>query len=121
MKSVGEAMAIGRTFKESLQKALRSLETGRAGLGADGKDPVDVDRTTIERKLSLPSAERVFWIGVAMRYGRDASSPVHEKRRPRLCGRRASRLPWRVRQARRLPAAQARTPAFRFRSMRSTR
>ena len=38
MKSVGEAMAIGRTFKEALQKALRSLETGRFGLGADGKD-----------------------------------------------------------------------------------
>jgi len=38
MKSVGEAMAIGRTFKESLQKALRSLEIGRFGLGADAKD-----------------------------------------------------------------------------------
>ena len=38
MKSVGEAMAIGRTFKEALQKALRSLEIGRSGLGADGKD-----------------------------------------------------------------------------------
>ena len=38
MKSVGEAMAIGRTFKEALQKALRSLETGRFGLGGDGKD-----------------------------------------------------------------------------------
>ncbi len=37
MKSVGEAMAIGRTFKEALQKALRSLEIGRFGLGADGK------------------------------------------------------------------------------------
>ncbi|MEE9602096.1 MAG: carbamoyl-phosphate synthase large subunit, partial [Thermoguttaceae bacterium] len=39
MKSVGEVMAIGRTFKESLQKGLRSMETGRFGLGADGKDP----------------------------------------------------------------------------------
>src|SRR5207237_9372525 len=38
MKSVGEAMAIGRTFKESFQKALRSLEIGRFGLDADGKD-----------------------------------------------------------------------------------
>ena len=37
MKSVGEAMAIGRTFKESLQKCLRSLEFGRSGLGGDGK------------------------------------------------------------------------------------
>ena len=41
MKSVGEAMAFGRTFKEALQKALRSLEQGRAGLGADGKDEFD--------------------------------------------------------------------------------
>lgn len=40
MKSVGEAMAIGRTFKEALQKGLRSLETKRAGLGADGRDKV---------------------------------------------------------------------------------
>ena len=39
MKSVGETMAIGRTFKEALQKGLRSLEIGRYGLGADGKDP----------------------------------------------------------------------------------
>ena len=69
MKSVGEAMAIGRTFKESLQKALRSLETGRGGLGADGKDPVDADRTTLERKLSVPNAERIFWVAVALRQG----------------------------------------------------
>ena len=47
MKSVGEAMSIGRTFKEALQKALRSLETGRFGLGADGKD---------ETPLSCPTA-----------------------------------------------------------------
>ncbi len=42
MKSVGEAMSIGGTFKEALQKGLRSLEIGRFGLGADGKDPVDL-------------------------------------------------------------------------------
>ena len=54
MKSVGEAMAIGRTFKESLQKALRSLETGRAGLGADGKDPVNPTKEEITHKLSVP-------------------------------------------------------------------
>ena len=40
MKSVGEAMSIGRTFKEALQKGLRSLETGRFGLGADGRRPL---------------------------------------------------------------------------------
>src|SRR6187200_143716 len=69
MKSVGEAMAIGRTFKESLQKALRSLETGRAGLGADGKDPVKPAKEEIVRKLSIPNAERIFWLGVAFREG----------------------------------------------------
>ena len=69
MKSVGEAMAIGRTFKESLQKALRSLETGRAGLGADGKDPVNPPKEEIVRKLSIPNAERIFWLGVALREG----------------------------------------------------
>ena len=69
MKSVGEAMAIGRTFKESLQKALRSLETGRAGLGADGKDPVNPAREEIVRKLSIPNAERIFWLAVALREG----------------------------------------------------
>ncbi|MCB1096617.1 MAG: carbamoyl-phosphate synthase large subunit, partial [Verrucomicrobiae bacterium] len=69
MKSVGEAMSIGRTFKDSLQKALRSLETGRSGLGADGKDPVAPNRSDIERKLSVPNAERIFWVAVAMREG----------------------------------------------------
>ncbi len=69
MKSVGEAMAIGRTFKESLQKALRSLETGRAGLGADGKDPVNPPREEMVRKLSVPNAERIFWVAVAFREG----------------------------------------------------
>ena len=69
MKSVGEAMAIGRTFKESMQKAMRSLETGRAGFGADGKDPVNPSKEEIVRKLSLPNAERIFWIGVALREG----------------------------------------------------
>jgi carbamoyl-phosphate synthase large subunit len=64
MKSVGEAMAIGRTFKESLQKALRSLEIGRFGLGADGKD-ISPDLDTIRQKLRVPCAERIFFI----RYG----------------------------------------------------
>ena len=64
MKSVGEAMAIGRTFKESLQKALRSLEIGRFGLGADGKD-ITPDLDTIRQKLRVPCAERIFFI----RYG----------------------------------------------------
>ena len=49
MKSVGETMAIGRTFKEALQKGLRSLEIGRWGLGADGKDPLIIQPEGMER------------------------------------------------------------------------
>jgi carbamoyl-phosphate synthase large subunit len=79
MKSVGEAMAIGRTFKESLQKCLRSLEIGRAGLGGDGKpwrigtevygDRDILPKDVITRKLSVPNAERVFFIRHAFRAG----------------------------------------------------
>ena len=79
MKSVGEAMAIGRTFKESLQKCLRSLEIGRSGLGGDGKpwrigEQVYADRDILPReliiqKLSVPNAERIFFIRHALRAG----------------------------------------------------
>ncbi len=65
MKSVGEVMSIGRTFKESLQKALRSLETGRWGFGFDAKDPVAPTRKEICAKLSVPNAERIFWLQTA--------------------------------------------------------
>src|SRR4029078_8483054 len=67
MKSVGEAMAIGRTFKEALQKALRSLEIGRAGLGADGKDRMDPAR--LREKLITPNWERIFYIRHAFQAG----------------------------------------------------
>ena len=75
MKSVGEAMAIGRTFKEALQKALRSLETGRFGLGADGKDTPPLlpdgswDRETITSRLTIPNAERIFALRHALLAG----------------------------------------------------
>ena len=65
MKSVGEAMSIGRTFKESMQKALRSLETGRWGFGFDKKDFHGVTREEIETKLAVPNAERIFWLQAA--------------------------------------------------------
>ena len=68
MKAVGEAMSIGRTFKESLQKSLRSLETGRFGFGFDGKDP-EATHEQIERKLIVPNAERIFWLKVAFEQG----------------------------------------------------
>ncbi len=75
MKSVGEAMAIGRTFKESLQKALRSLEIGRFGLGADGKDREPRTHTgawdleEIQRKLVNASWDRIFHIRYALLAG----------------------------------------------------
>jgi carbamoyl-phosphate synthase large subunit len=65
MKSVGEAMSIGRTFKESMQKCLRSLETGRWGFGFDPKDPQNPTRDEIARKLQIPNAERIFWLQTA--------------------------------------------------------
>ncbi len=68
MKSVGEVMAIGRTFEEALQKALRSLEIGRHGLGADGKD-VNPTREEIIQKLVNPNADRVFYIKYALKTG----------------------------------------------------
>jgi carbamoyl-phosphate synthase large subunit len=65
MKSVGEAMAIGRTFKEALQKALRSLEQDRWGLTLDRQ----VDEEELRRLLSIPNPDRVFAIGDAYRAG----------------------------------------------------
>jgi len=68
MKSVGEAMAIGRTFKEALQKALRSLEIKRFGLCGDGADrPVDPE--TLRLKLSIPNADRIFYLAQAFEDG----------------------------------------------------
>ncbi len=69
MKSVGEVMSIGRTFKESLQKALRSLETSRWGFGFDAKSPEKPTRQEICAKLSVPNAERIFWLQTAFAQG----------------------------------------------------
>jgi carbamoyl-phosphate synthase large subunit len=70
MKSVGEAMAIGRTFKESLQKALRSLEIGAHGLSGGRWGSRELpSREEIERKLITPCAERIFYIRHAFRAG----------------------------------------------------
>ncbi|MEO8044122.1 MAG: carbamoyl-phosphate synthase large subunit [Spartobacteria bacterium] len=68
MKSVGEAMAIGRTFKEALQKALRSLEIKRFGLCGDGRE-TRVDAETLRRKLSVPNWERIFYLAQAFQDG----------------------------------------------------
>jgi len=71
MKSVGEAMAIGRTFKEALQKGIRSLEIGRFGLGADGmgRHYDKMDRAELEAKLQIPHPDRLFQLRSAMRKG----------------------------------------------------
>ncbi|MDB6164822.1 MAG: carB, partial [Xanthomonadaceae bacterium] len=70
MKSVGEVMAIGRTFQESLQKALRGLETGKVGLDPTGLDIGDeADLATLRREVKEAGPERVFYLGDAFRAG----------------------------------------------------
>ncbi|MFH1736248.1 MAG: carbamoyl-phosphate synthase large subunit [bacterium] len=79
MKSVGEVMAFGRSFTEALQKALRSLEQGRCGLGSDGRDVLSSDliephmmqewRTTIRRLLATPRPETIFYLRHAIKMG----------------------------------------------------
>jgi carbamoyl-phosphate synthase large subunit len=68
MKSVGEAMAMGRTFNESFQKALRSLETGRAGWGCDSKEKLPSGEQ-IRAQLRTPNPERIFAVRHAMQLG----------------------------------------------------
>jgi carbamoyl-phosphate synthase large subunit len=86
MKSVGETMAIGRTFKEALQKGLRSLEIGRYGLGADGKDngviPASQKKRErlweeIRERLRTPRGDRIFWIRHALEAGMEIEE-VHQ-------------------------------------------
>jgi len=79
MKSVGEAMSIGRTFKEAFQKALRSLEIERFGFGSDGSlkfekyiDSLSPEERhgAFEKEFSRPGAERIFFIQAALKRGR---------------------------------------------------
>ncbi len=79
MKSVGEAMAIGRNFQESLQKALRSLETGLTGLDdiqIEGVDEGD-DKNAIRAALGTPTPDRLLKVAQAMRLGQDDET-IHE-------------------------------------------
>jgi len=72
MKSVGEVMAIGRTFKESVQKALRGLETGLNGfdeLMIEGADDYDSGKTAVIRRLGVPAPDRLLVIAQAFRHG----------------------------------------------------
>ncbi len=76
MKSVGEAMAIGRCFEESFQKALRSLETGHAGWGCDCPDQ-PLESSDLERMLRTPSPDRIFAVRAAMVAGR-SDAEIHQ-------------------------------------------
>ncbi|MDR0514133.1 MAG: carbamoyl-phosphate synthase large subunit [Coriobacteriaceae bacterium] len=67
MKAVGEIMSIGRSFEEAFGKAMRSLEDGRAGLGADGKDAFN--ETDFARLVGLPTQDRVLYMAEALRRG----------------------------------------------------
>ncbi len=80
MKSVGEVMAIGRTFKEALQKGIRSLEVGRFGLGSDRKDAAEIEMLNslgsleeavqvIKEKLVSPNPDRLYYIRHAFKAG----------------------------------------------------
>jgi len=80
MKSVGETMAIGRTFKEALQKAVRGLETGRPGLGLDPRDPAEVfasDSSALTRALRVPNEHRLLALRVAYKAGW-STEEIHE-------------------------------------------
>ena len=67
MKGTGEVMAIGRTFEEAFQKAIRSVEVGRFGLGGDGKDPPITDIDKLKWLLTHPNDKRIFHIRDALR------------------------------------------------------
>ena len=73
MKSVGETMAIGRTFKESFQKALRGLEVGSFGFGCDGKDRWGTSEQPsmddVRSHLAKPDDKRIWYLRYAMKYG----------------------------------------------------
>jgi carbamoyl-phosphate synthase large subunit len=76
MKSVGEAMAIGRTFKESLQKAMRSLETGSYGF-----EPTDFqDEAELRRACASPNAQRLWAVADAFRIGLSIEEVEKESR-----------------------------------------
>jgi carbamoyl-phosphate synthase large subunit len=98
MQSVGEVMAIGRTFCESLQKALRSLEQGRAGLNADPAETVldDLDDATLLDRVAVATPDRIFELEAALRRGIPAAD----------VGARTGIDPWFVRQIERITAGR---------------
>jgi len=86
MKAVGEAMSIGRNFKEALQKGIRSIEISRFGLGADGKDKISDEALEspsngllkeIKDKIRIPNDERIFYMRYALKAGLSADEIYH--------------------------------------------
>ncbi len=101
MKSVGEAMSIGRTFKEALQKGLRSLEIGAIGFGGDGARS-ETDREEVLAELRKPNSRRLFQVREAMRCGVSLED-IFE----------ATRIdPWFLRQMREIVDLEGRLAAF---------
>lgn len=97
MKSVGEAMAIGRCFEESFQKAIRSLETGFSGWGGDREEP-NLSDGELDRQLRTPSPERILSVRTAMVRGR-SDEEIH----------RISKIdPWFLAKLRRIIETEAR-------------
>lgn len=77
MKSVGEVMAIGRTFNESLQKALRGLETGKSGLNPKVSAQQLADGFDLVKEIREPSSERLFYVADGFRHGMDVAQ-IHQ-------------------------------------------
>ena len=69
MKSVGEVMAIGRTFMESFHKALRSMEIGKVGLDSETQTDVTIDHSALKKSLQIPGARRIWCVADALRWG----------------------------------------------------
>src|SRR3546814_12308094 len=80
MKSVGEVMAIGRTFKESFQKALRGLE-----VGVDGLNQKTTDREKLQIELGEPGPERIWYVGDAFAQGFSLDEIGRASCRERVC------------------------------------
>jgi carbamoyl-phosphate synthase large subunit len=82
MQSVGEAMAIGRTFPEALQKAMRSLETGRLGLNGDATADGyrQIPDAVLEESLSIATPERLYHVGEALRRGQSVDTVAETSR-----------------------------------------
>ncbi|HEY5152850.1 MAG TPA: carbamoyl-phosphate synthase large subunit [Candidatus Saccharimonadales bacterium] len=113
MQSIGEVMAIGRTFPESLQKAIRSLELGRAGLNADNKEAAleKIPTARLLKAITLPTPDRIFQVEALLRRGQ-----LPEKL-TKLCGYD----PWFLYQIKRLSAARSGFAALDFTTIEARR